>query len=131
MTIESVVDWYGKNVNYKLTKAFLNFLINIGIIKKDIDIQLLNSFLLEVYDDDFIKENGKFKIKENRIPVIEKYKDEKKVDAKPPVKKEEKSKGKVKEIKVTRTHVEKETKQTRKKFRIESLGGKRLKLVKL
>jgi len=127
MTIESVVDWYGKNVNYKLTKAFLDFLIKIGIIDKDVDIKLLNSFLLEIYDDEFIKENGKFKIKENRIPVIEKYKDEKKVDAKPPVKKEEKKR----DIKVTKTHVDKNAKPTKRKFKIESLGGRRLKLVKL
>lgn len=127
MTIESVVDWYGKNVNYKLTKTFLNFLIKIGIIDKDVDIKLLNSFLLEIYDDEFIKENGKFKIKENRIPVIEKYKDEKKVDARPPVKKEEKKR----DIKVTKTHVDKNTKPTKRKFKIESLGGRRLKLVKL
>ena len=127
MTIESVVDWYGKNVNYKLTKAFLNFLINIGIIKKDIDIQLLNSFLLEVYDDDFIKENGKFKIKENRIPVIEKYKDvQKKEEKKPSTKQDVKNRiEKVTKAKPT------EKKKPVTKFKIESLGGKRLKLVKL
>ena len=46
MTIDSVVAWYDKNVNYKLTRAFLEFLIKIGIVKSEINIEMLNSFLL-------------------------------------------------------------------------------------
>ena len=82
MSIENVVLWYEKNVNYKLTKAFLNFLVKTGIIKEDIDLELLNLFLLEVYGNEFVKENNKFKIKSNRIPVIDNFKEEKKVEKK-------------------------------------------------
>jgi len=125
MTIESVVVWYEKNVNYKLTKAFLDFLVKTGIINYDVDLELLNLFLLDRYEDDFVKENDKFKIKKNRIPVIDKFKEEKKE-----IKKEEKKvveqKSSKKEIPVTETK-----KTTNKKFKIENLGGKKLKLVKL
>ena len=51
MTIESAVTWYDKNVNYKLTRAFLEFLIKIGIIKSEINIEMLNSFLFLVTFD--------------------------------------------------------------------------------
>lgn len=101
MTIESAVTWYDKNVNYKLTRAFLEFLIKTGIVKSEINIEMLNSFLLEAYGDEFVKVNGRFKIDvNNRIEKVTK--------AKPTEKKKP----------VT-------------KFKIESLGGKKLKLVKL
>ena len=48
MSIDNVVLWYEKNVNYKLTKAFLNFLIKTGIVKEDVNLELLNLFLLEI-----------------------------------------------------------------------------------
>ena len=116
MSIDNVISWYEKNVNYKLTKAFLLFLIKLGIIKKEIDLELLNSFLLEAFNNEFIKENNKFKIKNNKIPVIEKFKDEIKTEVK-------------KEIPVTVK--KKESKKEKNKFKIENLGGKRLKLVKI
>ncbi len=126
MTIESVVTWYDKNVNYKLTRAFLEFLIKTGIVKSEIDIEMLNSFLLEAYGDDFVKVNGKFKIKENRIPVIEKYKDVNKEERKSSTKKE--PKGNV--VTFTKGNPT-DRKNPITKFKIEPLGGKKLKLVKL
>lgn len=125
MSIENVVLWYEKNVNYKLTKAFLNFLVKTGIVKEDIDLELLNLFLLEVYGNEFVKENNKFKIKSNRIPVIDNFNEEKKVEKKPePIKKVEEKK-KLEEKK------KEQPKGLRNKFKIEKIGGKRLKLVKL
>ena len=127
MTIDNVVTWYEKNVNYKLTKTFLNFLVKTGIINYDVDLELLNLFLLDRYEDDFVKENNKFKIKKNRIPVIDKFKEEKNE-----VKKEEKKekpiekKSPVKELSVTT-----KKKSNGKRFKIENLGGSKLKLVKL
>ena len=123
MSIENVVLWYEKNVNYKLTKAFLNFLVKTGIVKEDIDLELLNLFLLEVYGNEFVKENNKFKIKSNRIPVIDNFKDEKI---------EEKKQEPVKKVEENKIEQSKNNKKgLRNKFKIENLGGKRLKLVKL
>jgi len=120
MSVDNVILWYEKNVNYKLTKTFLNFLIKLGIIKKEIDLELLNSFLLEAFNNEFIKENNKFKIKNNKIPVIEKFKDEK-IKVKEEI---------VKNIPIITKKTE-ENKKQRNKFKIENLGGKKLKLVKL
>lgn len=129
MSVEEVVAWYEKNVNYKLTKAFLNFLVKTGIVKYDVDLELLNMFLLETFDNDFVKENNKFKIKKNRIPIIDSFKEEKKV-----VKKDEK---KIVENKPVKKSTKKEIPVTTKKktpnrkFKIENLGGRKLKLVKI
>ena len=78
-----------------------------------------NSFLLEFYGSEFVKENGKFKIKENRKVVIDNFND-KEIVHEP-------------KIKITKETKQKEEpkKPLRNKFKIESLGGKKLKLVKL
>ena len=121
MQIESVVLWYQKNVNYKLTRGFLNFLVNIGIMNSDVDLELLNSFLLETFGESYMKENGRFKIKKNRIPIIDKFKDKVVEDAT----------NDTNEINLNKIITTKESsKPVRNKFKIESLGGKKLKLVK-
>ena len=108
MSIDKIILWYEENVNYKLTKTFLDFLIKIGIVKEDIDLDFLNLYLLERNEKDFVFENGKYKIKKNRIPIISKFKEE-------PIKKVE----------------TKAEKKSNKKFKIEKLEGKKFKLVKL
>lgn len=125
MSIDNVVLWYEKNVNYKLTRAFLNFLVKTGIVKEDINLELLNLFLLEIYGNEFVKENNKFKIKKNRISVIDNFKDEKIIE-----KREERQKNNFKNVPVTITKQD-DSKKSKNKFKIENLGGKRLKLVKL
>lgn len=129
MSIENVIAWYEKNVNYKLTKAFVNFMIKTGIINNEIDLNVLNLFLLEFYGNDFVKENGKFKLKENRKSVIDNFNDEKIVIEK---KKENKitHEPKIKIVKETKQK-EEPKKSLRNKFKIENIGGKKLKLVKL
>lgn len=123
MSIDSVVSWYEKNVNYRLTKNFLNFLIKIGIIKEDVNLELLNLFLLEYFENEPIKENNKFKIKSNRIPIIDKFKGEKKS--------ENVNKTVIKKGQVTITKTVTNKVSPKNKFKIEKIGGKRLKLVKL
>ena len=125
MSIENVIAWYEKNVNYKLTKAFVNFMIKTGIINNEIDLNLLNLFLLEFYGNDFVKENGKFKIKENRKVVIDNFNNKETV-----VEDKKVSEPKIKITKETKQK-EEPKKSLRNKFKIESLGGKKLKLVKL
>ena len=129
MSIENIILWYEKNVNYKLTKTFLDFLIKMRIgevlalnYNEDIDLDFLNLYLLERNEKDFVFENGKYKIKKNRIPVISKFKEE-------PIKKVETKK----EI-IVKPPVEKlipAEKKSNKKFKIEKLEGKKFKLVKL
>ena len=125
MSIENVIAWYEKNVNYKITKAFVNFMIKIGIISNEIDLNLLNSLLLEFYGNEFVKENGKFKIKENRKVVIDNFNNKEDVV--------EDKKVREPKIKITKETKQKEEpkKSLRNKFKIESIGGKKLKLVKL
>lgn len=123
MSIDNVVSWYEKNVNYRLTKNFLNFLIKIGIIKEDVNLELLNLFLLEYFENEPIKENNKFKIKPNRIPIIDKFKEVKKP--------ENVNKTVIKKGPVTITKTVTNKVSPKNKFRIEKIGGKRLKLVKL
>lgn len=125
MSIENVIAWYEKNVNYKLTKAFVNFMIKTGIINNEIDLNLLNLFLLEFYGNDFVKENGKFKIKENRKVVIDNFNNKETVV--------EDKKVREPKIKIAKETKQKEEpkKSLRNKFKIESIGGKKLKLVKL
>lgn len=119
MSVENIVLWYEQNVNYRLTKAFINFLIKIGIVKDDIDLDFLNLYLLEKNCDDFVIENGRYKIKSNRIPVIVNFKDE-------VIKKEEPKKPLI-----TFTNNRKKEEKSHKKFKIENIGGNKLKLVKL
>jgi len=130
MSIDNVVLWYEKNVNYKLTKAFLNFLIKTGIVKEDVNLELLNLFLLEIYGNEFVKENNKFKIKKNRIPVIDNFKDEKIIEKKIEENKKEQPKSNIKNIPISITKID-NNKKPKTKFKIENLGGKRLKLVKM
>ena len=123
MSIDNVVSWYEKNVNYRLTKNFLNFLIKIGIIKEDVNLELLNLFLLEYFENEPIKENNKLKIKPNRIPIIDKFKEVKKP--------ENVNKTVIKKGPVTITKTVTNKVSPKNKFKIEKIGGKRLKLVKL
>ena len=124
MLIDDVIDWYEKNVNYKLTKSFINFLIKTGIIKKDLTLEEINLFLLERYGDDFVKENGLFRLKENRVGVIKKFPDNVEIKDKQKPKEEINLKEIVKISKKPPEQVKKH------KFKIESLGGKKLKLIK-
>lgn len=124
MSIENIVNWYEKNVNYRLTKAFLNFLIKTGIVKPDIDLEILNLYLLEREDGEFVFENNTFKIKKNRIPVISKYNDEAVKATTPP------KQGKKPIVTFTSGNNTKTEKKETKKFKLEVVGGNKMKLVK-
>ena len=118
MSIENIVNWYEKNVNYRLTKAFLNFLIKTGIVKPDIDLEILNLYLLEREDDEFVVENNSYKKKKNRIPIISKFKDEIVEKVKKPI------------VTFTKGNNTKTEKKETKKFKLEVVGGNKMKLVK-
>ena len=124
MSIENIVNWYEKNVNYRLTKAFLNFLIKTGIVKPDIDLEILNLYLLEREDGEFVFENNTFKIKKNRIPIISKYNDDAVKTTTPP--KQEKKPI----VTFTKGNNTKTEKKETKKFKLEVVGGNKMKLVK-
>ena len=124
MSIENIVNWYEKNVNYRLTKAFLNFLIKTGIVKPDIDLEILNLYLLEREDGEFVFENNTFKIKKNRIPVISKFSDEAVNTTTPP------KQGKKPIVTFTKGNNTKTEKKETKKFKLEVVGGNKMKLVK-
>ena len=110
--IDDIVNWYEKNVSYKLTRSFINFLIKTGIIKDDLTLENLNLLLLERYGDEYVKENGLFKMKKSRIDVIKNYPDN---------------------VEATKSSNVKEDKPKNKphRFKIERLGSKKLKLIKI
>ena len=47
MSIDNLVAWYEINVGQRLTLSFVNYLIKIGIINSDVDLDVLNGYLLE------------------------------------------------------------------------------------
>ena len=103
-SINDIVKWYEKYSDTIISDEFIIFLIKKEILKpKDMSVYSLddvNSFLLETYENAFVAdENGKFKVKENRKKIIEKY-------------------------------PKKEIKKP-KRFKIASLDGNKLKLIKL
>lgn len=73
MSIDNLVAWYEINVGQRLTLSFVNYLIKIGIINSDVDLDVLNGYLLEKNGYEYVKENGLYKIKKNRLPIIEKF----------------------------------------------------------
>jgi hypothetical protein len=77
---------------------------------------------LEREDDEFVVENNSYKIKKNRIPIISKFKDE---AAKAPT-----SPKQEKKPVVTLTRGNKVEKKQPKKFKLEVVGGNKMKLVK-
>lgn len=103
MQINDVIKWYKENVDHELNEQFLKGMIKMGIIKPDIEIDYLNLLLLERFNDKFIIENGKYKVKKNRIELIEDNGD-----------------------KFRKT----ETTANVSRFKIEKINGNKLKLVK-
>ena len=119
MSIENVIKWYDENVNYSLNETFLKYLIEVGIVKTDIDLEQLNLFLLCRYNNEFVKnDNNKFKLKENRIKIITNCTYTENV------------KQKNKNTEHNNTAIKQEKNTTNKKFKIENLGGKKMKLIK-
>lgn len=104
-SINEIVKWYSKNVDFEISDDFLIHIINIGILKpKEMSLYSLddvNSFLLQKNsDNNYLKnEDGKYVLKDNRKVIIEKY-------------------------------PKKETRKP-KKFKLTSLDGNKLKLIKL
>lgn len=117
MKKNDVIKWYNENTDAELNDFFLDKMINLGIIKEDIDLSFLNLILLERFNDKFIIENGKYRLKKNRLPLIEQSK---------PVEIAHIKDDKLERMKVA---VGKLGEQP-KRFKIEKINGNRLKLVK-
>jgi hypothetical protein len=117
MKKNDVIKWYNENTNAELNDFFLDKMINLGIIKEDIDLSFLNLILLERFNDKFIIENGKYRLKKNRLPLIEQSKS---VEIAP-----------IKDDKLERMKVAVgKLGEQPKRFKIEKINGNRLKLVK-
>ena len=107
MLIKEVIGWYEKMTDYPLSDKFIRHMVDVGIIGEDVDIDKLNSFLIErVSNKPVINENGKFKVKENRKRLIDSF-DDKQVS----------------------NIVQPKQQQSVTKFKIEKMNGNRLKLV--
>ena len=117
MKISDVIKWYNENTDVGLNEIFLEKMINLGIIKEDINLSFLNLILLERFNDNFVTENGKYIVKKNRIPLIEQSKP---VEIKP-----------IQDDKIERMKIAVEKLgEPPRRFKIEKLNGNRLKLVK-
>ena len=73
MSIDNLVAWYEINVGQRLTLSFVNYLIKIGIINSNVDLDVLNGYLLKKNGYEYVKKKKKKKIKKNRLPIIEKF----------------------------------------------------------
>lgn len=81
MQVAAAITWYEDNVGIKLTEAFFSKLGRIGVIGDGTTLEDFNSLMLEYANGEPIKNNGKYKIKANRIPLINAYSNE--VEMKP------------------------------------------------
>ena len=126
--MNDVIKWYDNNVNHGVNEGFLNHMIELGIINKDIDIKTLNSFLLESDGDKYSSDyNGRYKMKENRKPLIRSFENISKPDV---------NKNNVVPLKIQTTEPKKENKQNdmpqlNGKFKIQRVSGNKLKLIRL
>lgn len=103
-SINDIVKWYDKNVDYGISDDFLIYIINKGVLKPCemslYSLEELNSFLLVKNENNYLKDKSdKYILKENRKHIVDKF--PKKEVRKP------------------------------KKFKIASLDGNKLKLIKL
>ena len=126
--MNDVIKWYDNNVNHGVNEGFLNHMIELGIINKDIDIKTLNSFLLESDGDKYSSDyNGRYKMKENRKSLIRSFGNISKPDV---------NKNNVVPLKIRTTEPKKENKQNdmpqlNGKFKIQRVSGNKLKLIRL
>lgn len=126
--MNDVIKWYDNNVNHGVNEGFLNHMIELGIINKDIDIKTLNSFLLESNGDKYSSDyNGRYKMKENRKSLIRSFGNISKPDV---------NKNNVVPLKIRTTEPKKENKQNdmpqlNGKFKIQRVSGNKLKLIRL
>ena len=118
MKKSDVIKWYEENTSAELNEPFLDKMIELGIISEDVDLSFLNQFLLESFNNSFVVENGKYRVKKNRLSLIEQSKVS---DIKP------KRDDKIEKMKEA---VENIGQKTINRFKIEKLKGNRLKLVK-
>lgn len=126
-----MIKWYDNNVNHGVNEAFINHMIDLGIINKGINIETLNSFLLQSNGDGYsLDSNDRYEMKEDRKILIESFENMSK-----PVEKTE-NKHNIIPLKIRTTEPKKENKkkdipQLNGKFKIQRVSGNKLKLVRL
>lgn len=76
MQVAAAITWYEDNVGIKLTEAFFSKLGRIGVIDDGTTLEDFNSLMLDYANGEPINNNGKYKIKANRIPLINAYSNE-------------------------------------------------------
>ena len=75
MDTANIIMWYKDNADTPISVPFLRHMFDIGVMDSTKTINDLNALLLQTENAKYVKdENGKFKVKENRKPLIEKYK---------------------------------------------------------
>lgn len=75
MNIANIIKWYKDNTDTPIDVPFLRYMFDVGVMDSTKTINDLNALLLQTENSKYIKDkNGKFKVKENRKPLIEKYK---------------------------------------------------------
>jgi hypothetical protein len=68
--MQEIIDWYIKNVSHPLTERVLEYLLENHIIN-ELDKKEIDELFLDKYGDKFIKRNGRFVMKENRINAVD------------------------------------------------------------
>ena len=75
MNIANIIMWYKDNTDTPISVPFLRYMFDVGVMDSTKTINDLNALLLQAENLKYIKdENGKFKVKENRKPLIERHK---------------------------------------------------------
>ena len=73
MQTSDAIKWYEDNVGIKLTSSFFSKLGDIGVIDGNTSLDDFNRLMLEYVNGEPVKRDGKYKIKANRIPLINAY----------------------------------------------------------
>lgn len=75
MNITNIIMWYKDNTDTPISVSFLRYMFDTGVMDSTKTINDLNALLLQAENSKYVKDkNGKFKVKENRKPLIERHK---------------------------------------------------------
>lgn len=120
MVINDAIKWYKNNVDHEVNEPFIKHMIGLGILNDGINLELLNSFMLESDGDDYAKNNcGKYKMKPIRIPLVNSFITE--VKSEPLIYNKQKPETKKENI----------IPNLNGKFKLQRVNGNKLKLIRL
>lgn len=138
MTSDDLISWYMTHVNHNITNTFLSYLNDLGILESKYSLvdtneslyslDKLNSIMLERINENYVKtDNGDYKMKDNRHYIVDKFKKTSVVEK--PIIEEVKETVKT-ETQTIQKPIIKST-NTKSKFKIEYIGGNKMKLHKI